>query len=101
MEKYQVHYVGTDQSSGLLKQAKKEHALEIEQKKASFYCTAHRDKKFPAEYFDLVCMMASFHHLPDKKSRLKVLKKIMKEMIYPGQIKITVIREKRAVNFAK
>jgi hypothetical protein len=25
----------------------------------------------------------------------------MKEMIYPGQIKITVIREKRAVNFAK
>ena len=28
-------------------------------------------------------------------------RKIMKEMIYPGQIKITVIREKRAVNYAK
>jgi len=25
----------------------------------------------------------------------------MKEMIYPGQIKITVIRERRAVNYAK
>ncbi|MBC7425268.1 MAG: ribonuclease Y [Bacteroidia bacterium] len=27
--------------------------------------------------------------------------KIMKEMIYPGQIKVTVIRERRAVNYAK
>lgn len=27
--------------------------------------------------------------------------RIMKEMIYPGQIKVTVIREKRSVNFAK
>lgn len=31
----------------------------------------------------------------------EISQKIMKEMIYPGQIKITVIREKRAVNFAK
>jgi ribonuclease Y len=27
--------------------------------------------------------------------------RIQKEMTYPGQIKITVIREKRAVNYAK
>lgn len=27
--------------------------------------------------------------------------KIMKEMIYPGQIKVTLIREKRAINYAK
>jgi ribonuclease Y len=27
--------------------------------------------------------------------------RIQKEMTYPGQIKVTVIREKRAVNFAK
>jgi ribonuclease Y len=27
--------------------------------------------------------------------------RIQKEMTYPGQIKITVIREKRSVNFAK
>ena len=31
----------------------------------------------------------------------EISQRIMKEMIYPGQIKITVIREKRAVNFAK
>jgi len=27
--------------------------------------------------------------------------KIQTEMTYPGQVKITVIREKRAVNYAK
>ncbi len=31
----------------------------------------------------------------------EISQRIMKEMIYPGQIKVTVIREKRAVNFAK
>jgi len=30
-----------------------------------------------------------------------IAKQIQKEMTYPGQVKITVIREKRAVNFAK
>ena len=32
---------------------------------------------------------------------LEMSQQIQKEMTYPGQIKITVIREKRAVNFAK
>lgn len=31
----------------------------------------------------------------------KISDKIMKEMIYPGQIKVTLIREKRAINYAK
>ncbi|MBN2893688.1 MAG: ribonuclease Y [Bacteroidales bacterium] len=31
----------------------------------------------------------------------EIAKKIQKEMTYPGQIKVTVIRERRAVNFAK
>ncbi|MCC6721392.1 MAG: ribonuclease Y [Bacteroidia bacterium] len=42
--------------------------------------------------------------LDDKKSDLlsfDISQKIMKEMIYPGQIKVTVIRERRAVAFAK
>ncbi|MFT7591557.1 MAG: ribonuclease Y [bacterium] len=42
--------------------------------------------------------------LQDKQADLlsfDISQKIMKEMIYPGQIKITVIRERRAVNFAK
>ena len=32
---------------------------------------------------------------------LDIAKKIQNEMTYPGQIKITVIRETRAVNYAK
>lgn len=42
--------------------------------------------------------------LDDKQADLlsfDISQKIMKEMIYPGQIKITVIRERRAVNYAK
>jgi ribonuclease Y len=30
-----------------------------------------------------------------------IARKIQEEMIYPGQVKITVIREVRAVNYAK
>jgi ribonuclease Y len=30
-----------------------------------------------------------------------IAKKIQDEMVYPGQVKITVIRETRAVNYAK
>lgn len=42
--------------------------------------------------------------LDDKQADLlsfDISQKIMKEMIYPGQIKVTVIRERRAVAFAK
>jgi ribonuclease Y len=31
----------------------------------------------------------------------EIAQKIQNEMVYPGQIKVTVIREKRAVNVAK
>lgn len=30
-----------------------------------------------------------------------ISQKIMTDMVYPGQIKVTVIREKRSVSFAK
>ena len=33
--------------------------------------------------------------------RSEIAKKIQDEMTYPGQVKITVIRETRAVSFAK
>ena len=32
---------------------------------------------------------------------LDISTKIMKEMTYPGQVRVTVIREKRAVNIAR
>jgi ribonuclease Y len=35
------------------------------------------------------------------KLSFEIAQKIQAEMIYPGQIKVTVIREKRAVNVAR
>ena len=32
---------------------------------------------------------------------IEIAKKIQDEMVYPGQVKITVIRETRSVSFAK
>ena len=37
----------------------------------------------------------------EKNVNIKIARKIQNEMTYPGQIKITVIRETRAVNYAK
>lgn len=36
-----------------------------------------------------------------EKLSFEIADKIQKEMQYPGQIKVTVIREKRAVNIAR
>jgi len=75
-----VKYFGVDQSEELIKIAKKKHAEKIKDGSVKFFCTAKKDKKFPDEFFDLVFMVASFHHLPDETSRLKLLKKVYKEM---------------------
>ena len=49
-------------------------------------------------------VIVSSDKISDKESdaiSYNLAKKIQKEMTYPGQVKITVIREKRAVNYAK
>ncbi len=49
-------------------------------------------------------VMVESEKVSDQKAdelSFEISQKIMKEMIYPGQIKITVIRERRAVNYAK
>jgi ribonuclease Y len=52
---------------------------------------------------ELRILVDSEHVSDDKASMLSfdISQKIEKEMQYPGQIKVTVIREMRAVNFAK
>ncbi len=52
---------------------------------------------------ELRILVDSEHVSDDKASKLSfdISQKIEKEMQYPGQIKVTVIREMRAVNFAK
>lgn len=49
-------------------------------------------------------VMVESERVSDEKAEMlsfEISQRIMKEMIYPGQIKVTVIRERRAVNFAK
>lgn len=90
LKELDISYFGVDQSQSLLKLAKKQFAESIKKGKAKFFCTAFKEKKFNDDYFDLVFMIASFHHLPDKKSRLKLLKKTYKEMKPGAYLLMTV-----------
>lgn len=62
------------------------------------------DKAFAIQAGRELRVIVDSDSLDDKKADLlsfDISQKIMKEMIYPGQIKVTVIRERRAVAFAK
>lgn len=85
-----VNYFGLDQSEELLKIAKTKFSKEVGEGWVKFYSTAKRTKKFPDDFFDLIFMIASFHHLPDEKSRLDLLKKSYKELKNGGRLIITV-----------
>lgn len=80
LQDFDVTYIGTDQSIELIKIAQNLWKEEIDRGKAQFFCTDKQEKEFPAQYFDLVFMIASFHHLPDEVSRKKILKKIYQEI---------------------
>jgi SAM-dependent methyltransferase len=85
-----IKYYGLDISEKLLKIARARWKDLIKIGEADFYCTADSEKKFPADFFDVAFMVASFHHLPDKESRLNLLKKIFYEMKKNGKLIITV-----------
>lgn len=85
-----IKYFGTDQSDELLKIGRKKFNKEIKEGWVKFYSTANRKKSFGANFFDLVFMIASFHHLPDKQTRQKLLKDIYKQLKPKGKLIITV-----------
>ena len=85
-----VHYFGADQSGELLKIARKNYKKEIKEGRVKFFSTAGKKKKFKDGFFDLVFMIASFHHLPDKQSRLELLADIYKQLKPGGKLIITV-----------
>lgn len=90
LEDKKVNYFGLDQSIGLLDEAKKQWADKIKSGQVKFFSTASRPKKFSNDFFDLAFLIASFHHLPDKDTRLKLLQKIYKELKPKAKIVITV-----------
>lgn len=90
LEDKKVHYFGTDQSDELLKIAKKKFSKQIKECRVKFFSTARKKKSFPANFFDLIFMIASFHHLPDKQSRQELLNDVYKELNPSGKLIITV-----------
>ncbi len=85
-----IEYVGVDQSEALITIARRAQATAVRMGRAKFYCTGTRQKHFPATYFDLVFMIASFHHLPDEANRLQLLKQTYEQLKPGGRIMITV-----------
>ena len=53
------------------------------------------------ENFVLLWELKKLNDKEAEKLSFEIARKIQNEMTYPGQIKITVIRETRAVNYAK
>lgn len=90
LQDFKIKYFGIDQSRELLKHARRIWKKEIQTGRARFFCTASRAKTFPNNFFDNVFMVASFHHLPDEATRLKLLKQIYQEMKNGGHLIITV-----------
>jgi tRNA (uracil-5-)-methyltransferase TRM9 len=85
-----AHYDGVDQSDKLLQIAKKEYKDQIKSGTVKFSSNAKKEVKFKDEFFDLVFMIASFHHLPDPESRLKLLQTCYTQMKKKAQLVITV-----------
>ena len=85
-EGFAVNYFGVDQSNEQLKMARKNFPL----KNAKFFCNAHKEKKFPENFFDNAFVIAALHHLPNPKTRLEVLKKIHRETKPGGKLVVTV-----------
>ena len=85
-----VKYFGVDQSIELIKIARRLYAKQVKTGAAHFYCSANRPKKFPKNYFDVACLIASFFHLPDEATRRALLKQIHGELKPGGKIVILV-----------
>ncbi len=85
-----IKYFGVDISDSLINVAGELYRNDVKNGLAQFFNTWNEDKNFDDNFFDLVFMVASFHHLPDEKNRLEVLKKIYREMKIGGKLIITV-----------
>jgi tRNA (uracil-5-)-methyltransferase TRM9 len=84
-----ARYYGVDQSAKLLAIAKKAFKQEIKAGAVTFVSNAKKAVKFEDNFFDLVFMIASFHHLPDHESRLDLLRQCYKQMKKNARLVIT------------
>ena len=90
LEGKKVEYFGVDQSIELIKIARRLYAKEVKAGQAHFYSSANKPKKFPKNYFDVACLIASFFHLPDEATRLALLNQIHGELKPGGKLVLIV-----------
>jgi len=89
VQEKKVEYFGTDQSREMIYLAKKQFEKEVKEGWCHFFCTEEKEQFFEDNFFDLVFMIASFHHLPDSESRLKVLQNVYRELKKEGNLIMT------------
>jgi SAM-dependent methyltransferase len=85
----QVIYYGTDQSCEMIRVAGEQFKKEVDAGWAHFICTEDKEADFTENFFDIVFMIASFHHLPDEESRKKLLQRIFQELKPGGKLIMT------------
>ncbi len=83
-----VRYLGYDQSEEMIKIASQEFCAEITAGWVEF--THNFNASNYPESFDLIFLIASFHHLPDESSRLELLQNLYSTLKIGGKIIITV-----------
>lgn len=81
-----INYIGLDNSSGLLQQAQEN----LEGEKVKLIDGDFLNIPLPDNSIDLVCAVASFHHLPSTEIRLKALKEIQRVLKPNGKVFISV-----------
>jgi alkylated DNA repair protein alkB family protein 8 len=79
-----IDYTGIDFSENLIKKAKKENP------KASFEIADITKHEIETRAYDKIISIASFHHIPSRKLRERVLKKIFKGLRDDGLLIISV-----------
>lgn len=71
-----VEYIGVDLSSGLLAEAKKFFGSQYNNVSCQWLEGDMDYLEFADESFDIICVIASIHHLPSSRARMKVVHKL-------------------------
>ncbi len=85
-----MHYIGTDQSSGLIETAITNHKTFVESGEAQFLVTSGETLLFPDASFDAVFSIAVLHHIPSLEKRKALLAEFKRVLKPDGVLFVTV-----------
>lgn len=86
LKEKEVNYIGLDNSTGLLQQAKEN----LKGENVKLIQGDFLNIPLPDNSVDLICAVASFHHLPSNEIRLQALKEMQRVLKPSGRIFISV-----------